>query len=271
MGILKVTNKDGNTYVYDNYSYWDKETKKPKSKRKLIGKIDPATGEIVPTDGRGLKRGKRKNIRLDTLCNMQVRFFCAIDLMDKIAEKSGLLETMEGAFLRSYPQIMTLAYYSLLEKDAEIEFFERWLLTHYINTKKTLEKDDLIKLAKYVKKKCDRRSENEFAAMIFSDEFDTTFLGSLFDSVSPDEKWKYLQTAISYVRNHLLDYMREHLPEDITVTRMLLSLDGIGAIKDAHNTLLVGEVSEDQKNFYQLMEVEPPEQFLDPVVRIDEE
>ena len=43
------------SYVYDSISYWDKEKKQPRSKRKLIGKIDPETGEIVPTSPRKKK------------------------------------------------------------------------------------------------------------------------------------------------------------------------------------------------------------------------
>ncbi|MDI9470448.1 MAG: hypothetical protein QM296_09605 [Bacillota bacterium] len=42
----------GITYAYESKSYWDKETKKRRAKRKLIGRVDPETGEIVPTDGR---------------------------------------------------------------------------------------------------------------------------------------------------------------------------------------------------------------------------
>lgn len=50
MSIVKLYNKDRDvTYVYDSISYWDKDKKQPRSKRKLIGKIDPETGEIVPT------------------------------------------------------------------------------------------------------------------------------------------------------------------------------------------------------------------------------
>ena len=56
MAIIKKYNKEnGTTYVYDSVSYWDKEKQQPRSKRKLIGKIDPETGEIVPTAGRGRK------------------------------------------------------------------------------------------------------------------------------------------------------------------------------------------------------------------------
>lgn len=50
MPQVRVTNKkSGITYVYESESYWDKEKKQPRNKRKLIGKIDPETGEIVPT------------------------------------------------------------------------------------------------------------------------------------------------------------------------------------------------------------------------------
>ena len=54
MSISKSYNKQNDTtYVYEVIeSYWDKEKKQPRNKRKLIGKIDPATGEIVPTTPR---------------------------------------------------------------------------------------------------------------------------------------------------------------------------------------------------------------------------
>ena len=50
MAIVKQLNKkSGVTYVYESKSYRDKDTKQPRSKRKLIGRIDDETGEIVPT------------------------------------------------------------------------------------------------------------------------------------------------------------------------------------------------------------------------------
>ena len=54
MAIINLYNKKLNvTYVYDSVSYWDKDLKQPRSKRKLIGKRDPVTNEIIPTSGRG--------------------------------------------------------------------------------------------------------------------------------------------------------------------------------------------------------------------------
>jgi hypothetical protein len=56
VGYIYKKTKNGTTYVYDNVSYWRKDIKQPRSKRKLIGKLDPDTGEIIPTSGRGRKR-----------------------------------------------------------------------------------------------------------------------------------------------------------------------------------------------------------------------
>ncbi len=43
----------GITYVYESESYYDQEKHQSRSKRKLIGKIDPETGEMVPTGKKG--------------------------------------------------------------------------------------------------------------------------------------------------------------------------------------------------------------------------
>lgn len=57
MGIIYQTDKrSGITYAYENQSFWDPNLKRSKSKRKLIGRVDPKTKEIVPTDGRCKKR-----------------------------------------------------------------------------------------------------------------------------------------------------------------------------------------------------------------------
>ena len=58
MAIIRQTNKKtGITYVIDSESYWDKEKQQPRSRRKIIGKIDPITGEVVPTN----RHQKRKS------------------------------------------------------------------------------------------------------------------------------------------------------------------------------------------------------------------
>lgn len=58
MSLVKLKDKrSGTTYVYESESYWDKEKKQPRSRRKLIGKLDEETGEIIPTGKSGRKKG----------------------------------------------------------------------------------------------------------------------------------------------------------------------------------------------------------------------
>ena len=61
MAIIKQHDKrSGITYAYESHSYWDPEKKMTRAKRKLIGRIDPKTGEIIPTDGRNRKKKDEK-------------------------------------------------------------------------------------------------------------------------------------------------------------------------------------------------------------------
>ena len=53
--VYQHDKRSGLTYAYESHSYWDKEKKTTRAKRSLIGRVDPETGEIVPTDGRGKK------------------------------------------------------------------------------------------------------------------------------------------------------------------------------------------------------------------------
>ena len=66
--IKKLDKRSGVTYVYESESYWDKEKKQPRSKRKLIGKIDSQTGEIVPTGGRKGRKKEESEQILQTAC-----------------------------------------------------------------------------------------------------------------------------------------------------------------------------------------------------------
>jgi len=47
------------TYVYSSESYWDKEAKKKRERRKLIGKMDE-NGNVIPTNGKPGRPKKQK-------------------------------------------------------------------------------------------------------------------------------------------------------------------------------------------------------------------
>lgn len=54
--IYQRNKKSGVVYAYENRSYWDPEKKQSRANRTLLGKVDPLTGDIVPTRGRKAKK-----------------------------------------------------------------------------------------------------------------------------------------------------------------------------------------------------------------------
>ena len=91
MAIVKVYNKARNvTYVYDSVSYWDKEKKQPRSHRKLIGRIDPATGDVVPT-------GRRINTDTSALSHSDTEYKVLYEqALATIAQKEVLIAELRG-------------------------------------------------------------------------------------------------------------------------------------------------------------------------------
>lgn len=58
--VYQHDKRSGITYAYESVSWWDKEKRQSRSKRTLVGRVDDATGEVVPTDGRVRRARERR-------------------------------------------------------------------------------------------------------------------------------------------------------------------------------------------------------------------
>ena len=95
MSIVKLYNRERNvTYVYESTSYWDKDKKQPRSKRKLIGKIDPETGEIVPTSPRKKKTDHSED-------EYRVLYESALKDIARKDQRIQELESLLGEYIRN--------------------------------------------------------------------------------------------------------------------------------------------------------------------------
>ncbi len=54
--VYQTNPTTGVKYAYESISYWDKDKKAPRSKRKYLGRVDPETGEIIK--GTRTRKGK---------------------------------------------------------------------------------------------------------------------------------------------------------------------------------------------------------------------
>ena len=89
------------TYVYEAESYWDKEKKQPRQRRVYLGKRDPKTGEIVPTQ-------KTKTVR-------SVKDYGNVYFLDKLSEQVGLKECLKETYPDLWQEIITCAFFEISE------------------------------------------------------------------------------------------------------------------------------------------------------------
>jgi transposase len=127
--VRQLDSRSGITYAYESISTWDKEKKQSRSKRRLIGRIDDKTGEIIPTDGR--MKGEKKPKPLIKPKRVEKRlFYGATYLLDIIGESIGVAEDLRKCFPETHDQILSIVYYLILENKNPLYRFEKWGQLH---------------------------------------------------------------------------------------------------------------------------------------------
>lgn len=123
--------RSGITYAYESISTWDKEKKQSRSKRTLVGRVDKETGEIIPTDGRmkGEKLPKPPS-KAKIVTQYRRLFFGATYLLDVIGDKLGVTDDLRKCFPGTYTQILSIAYFLILEDKNPLYRFEKWGMLH---------------------------------------------------------------------------------------------------------------------------------------------
>ena len=126
--VYQTNKKTGTTYVYESISYWDKQKKQSRAKRKCIGRLDPETKEIVPTRK---KKSPGKSKQTSVSAVMATRnFYGATYLFDCIGGETGVVNDLKACFPDCYRQILSLAYYLIMEDRNSLSRFPRWAATH---------------------------------------------------------------------------------------------------------------------------------------------
>ena len=109
--VYQKDKRSGITYAYESQAWWDKEKKQSRSKRILIGRLDVATGKIIPTDGRcrkdkdSLKSNAESTIaKRGPISSTETshRFYGATYLLAAIGESIGISRDLELCFPGDY-------------------------------------------------------------------------------------------------------------------------------------------------------------------------
>ena len=244
--VYQKDKRSGLTYAYESIAYWDKEKQQSRANRKLIGRLDPGTGEIVPTDGRRRREKEEPAAkkRGPSSSEQAVRsFFGATYLLDQVAEKLGIAEDLKKCFPDRYRQILSIAYYLTLEDNSPLYRFEKWGSLHRhpygenITSQRSSELFASIteeEKSKFFRLQGKRRAESEFWA------YDITSISSYskllrqvqYGFNKEDDRLPQLNLALVFgEESNLPFYYRKlagNIPDSKTVKQLLHELDVLG-------------------------------------------
>lgn len=243
MAIIKQHDKrSGITYVYESKSYWDPDKKQSRSQRKLIGKIDPETGETVPTDQRHHKARQRKQQNLLKHHAIHKKRYGATYLLQKIARKTGIYDDLRSLLPEDYQSLLNLAYYLVLASSSAMRRYPSWAEIHYVNESTPLSSQRISELfqkvtefdkQQFFRVQMKRREEPAYWC------YDTTSLSSYSESLEyvqygynkESEALPQLNLAYVYGVQSQLPILYRHLagnvPDVKTLSWLLSLVDGL--------------------------------------------
>jgi len=123
--VHQKNKKTGVVYVYEATAVWDKEKKQPRNKQVCIGKIDPDTGEFVPSKRLDPKQAAARDPEVTAISKVVGPEL----LLDSVTEKLELRYTLKACFPGFYKQILSLAQF-LACRGGALSHFETWSKSH---------------------------------------------------------------------------------------------------------------------------------------------
>jgi transposase len=129
--VNHLNTKTGVTYVYESVSHWDKEKQQSRSKQVCIGKIDPVTGEVIPS-----RRLQAEPLTASVVAKQEARPLTATAavvgpslILDVLSKRLGIAKILKSVFPEFHAQILTMAYY-LAAHGGPLSQCVSWTKTH---------------------------------------------------------------------------------------------------------------------------------------------
>ncbi|HAF85682.1 MAG TPA: transposase [Sphaerochaeta sp.] len=141
MSLVYVKNKKNQTiYVYESTSYWDKEKQQSRNTRECIGKL--VDNKFIPNKQyrmqQELEQLKQAKPEAVVVTEFTRKFYGATYLLEQIGKSYGIIEDLKKCFGDTYKQILSLAYFLVLEDNNTISRFHKWATTHVLPYDKTI-------------------------------------------------------------------------------------------------------------------------------------
>jgi len=243
--VYQHDKRSGITYAYESKARWDKEKKQSRAKRTLIGRVDEQTGAIVPTDGRGKRRGQKTKQHTSGAAEDRL-FYGAVHLLNEIGKKLGIEADLKQCFPDDYDKMLSIIYYLILEDAPSLSRFDKWCRLHEHPWGKPLPSQRISELFAAISEKAknkffrlqgQRRWENDYWA------YDTTSISSFskglrqvqYGKNKEDDHLPQINLALVFgERSQLPFYYRKlagNIPDTKTLKHLLADLGLLGFTK----------------------------------------
>lgn len=112
MHRVKFKAKNGTTYIYEGTTVWDEESKKYKTKRICIGKLDPESGELIPSKRLDMTEKIARDINKNNLGVMHAGHDM---LLWSITQRINLDRIMKSAIPSDWRAVLAMVWYLVVE------------------------------------------------------------------------------------------------------------------------------------------------------------
>jgi transposase len=243
--VYQTNKKTGVTYAYESVSFWDKEKQQSRAKRTCIGRLDPVTQQIVPTRPRRKPTVVPEKTKTGPVPFTAVTrsYYGATYFFDQIGELTGVTEDLQTCFPEHWRQILSLAYYLILEDRNPLSRFPRWAAIHRhphgasISSQRSSELFALITEAhrqRFFKLQGKRRVEREYLA------YDSTSVSSYSKSLrqirygknKDHEQLAQINLALLFGQQSRLPFyyrkLAGNIPDVKTLKELLADMNSLG-------------------------------------------
>lgn len=121
----QTNKKTGVTYVYDVVSVWHKELGQARNKQVCVGKLDPISGELIPS-----KRFSPQQAAIrDPAVTASAQIVGPSVVLEAFSQRTGLDKILKTCFPNIHRQILAMANYLSIEGGA-LSHCESWAKSH---------------------------------------------------------------------------------------------------------------------------------------------
>ncbi len=214
--------KTGVTYVYEAVSYWDKEKRQSRNKQVCIGKLDPETGEFIPSK----RLDKKQAAARDPKVTATSKVVGPSLILDKITKSLGLDKILSQCFPDIHEQILSMAYY-LTARGGALSQCGFWAKSHSHPGDNSLDSRRISEILKQIdfdsretffSKWCQKIVSNDY---LFYDITSVSSYSELNDYVKygynrDNEKLPQINLGMLFSKKSLLPVYYKNLPGNIS-------------------------------------------------------